>query len=56
MNNLEKMDVVCDFYRYLLDYTYEKCLKDNPGTSFETYLEIALRSYCDNKYGVGFPK
>ena len=51
-----KEDAVCDFYKFMLSYTYSDCLKDNPGSTFEIYLEIVLRSYCENKWGTGFPK
>ena len=49
-------EAVTDFYEFLLTYTWFDCIKKNPGTNFETYLEMALRSYCEWKWGTGFPK
>lgn len=44
------------FYKFLQDYTWKKCNKDNPGISFDEYLELALRGYFEERWGTGFPK
>ena len=49
-------DAVVDFYLFLKEYTWDECKKDNPEVPFEIYLEMALRQYCENKWGTGFPK
>ena len=54
MHNEE--DAVVEFYKFLREYTWHGCRMDNPDVSFEDYLEISLRSYCENKWGTGFPK